>query len=188
MVAPHVYATFNRISKESPRLRLRCEASTIRLIVYIVFALVASVQIVCAGHRSGQAPTRGANSAGKPSGNPDNGEKLFKRYGCYECHGSHGQIASRAGPALAPELIPFEGFAAYVRHPAGSMPPYTEKVMSDQDLADVYAFLLSTTHPPAAKTIPLLNLATWIGAPIRLTCLWCARTIENWISSYERDP
>jgi hypothetical protein len=37
------------------------------------------------------------------------------------------------------------------------MPPYTNKVISDQELADIYAFLKSIPATPSAKTIPLLN-------------------------------
>jgi hypothetical protein len=37
------------------------------------------------------------------------------------------------------------------------MPPYTAKVLSDKDLADIYAFLQSLQQPPTAKDIPLLN-------------------------------
>jgi mono/diheme cytochrome c family protein len=108
------------------------------------------------------SPTSGqAASSSKPSetaaGNAEVGKQLFKKYGCYECHGGQGQIASRSGPALAPDLIPFDSFAAYVREPKGSMPPYVGKVVSQKDLADIYAFLQTTPHPPAAKTIPILN-------------------------------
>jgi hypothetical protein len=38
------------------------------------------------------------------------------------------------------------------------MPPYTTKVLPDQDLADIYAFLLSVPPPPALDSIPLLAL------------------------------
>jgi mono/diheme cytochrome c family protein len=108
------------------------------------------------------SPTSGqAASSSKPvepaAGNAEVGRQLFKKYGCYECHGSHGQIASRSGPALAPDLIPFDAFAAYVREPKGSMPPYIDKIVSQRDLADTYAFLRETPHPPAATTIPILN-------------------------------
>jgi len=37
------------------------------------------------------------------------------------------------------------------------MPPYTVKVVSDKELADIYAFLQSISQPPAVKSIPLLN-------------------------------
>jgi len=36
------------------------------------------------------------------------------------------------------------------------MPPYTGKVVSDQEMADIYAFLLTIPAPPAANTIPIL--------------------------------
>jgi hypothetical protein len=37
------------------------------------------------------------------------------------------------------------------------MVPYTTKVVTDQELADIYAFLLTIPAPPAVNTIPLLN-------------------------------
>jgi hypothetical protein len=37
------------------------------------------------------------------------------------------------------------------------MPPYTEKVVSDQELADIFAYVQSIPKPPDVKTIPLLN-------------------------------
>ena len=50
----------------------------------------------------------------------------------------------------------FAAFARYVRRPTAQMPPYTAKVVSDQELADIYAFLLTIPPPPAANTIPIL--------------------------------
>jgi mono/diheme cytochrome c family protein len=44
-----------------------------------------------------------------------------------------------------------------VRKPANQMPPYTEKVVSDSDLADIHAFLRSLPQPRPAREIPLLN-------------------------------
>lgn len=92
------------------------------------------------------------------NGNKENGKKLFHNDGCYECHGTEGQGAAEVtGPRIGPPQIPFEGFSAYLRHPTGQMPPYTSKVVSDQDLADIYAFLESRPKAPPAKDIPLLN-------------------------------
>jgi ubiquinol-cytochrome c reductase cytochrome c subunit len=45
----------------------------------------------------------------------------------------------------------------YVRHPAGAMPPYTAKVVSDAEIGDIYAFLKSIPAPPPLKTTALLN-------------------------------
>jgi mono/diheme cytochrome c family protein len=90
-----------------------------------------------------------------PAGNAQNGKKIFDSYGCYQCHGHAGQ--GGVGPRIAPRPIPFAAFEKYVRHPSGEMPPYTVKVVSDHDLADIYAFLESIPQPPAAKDIPLLH-------------------------------
>ena len=100
-------------------------------------------------------PVAAANMA---PANTSNGERLFKNNGCYECHGLQGQGSSSTGASrLAPPEIPFSAFLSYVRAPAGDMPPYTAKAVSDKDLADIYDFLKSVPPPPPAKSIPLLN-------------------------------
>jgi ubiquinol-cytochrome c reductase cytochrome c subunit len=85
-----------------------------------------------------------------------NGKKLFSKYGCYECHGTQGQ-GTTAGARLAPKPIALAALIAYVRQPKGQMPPYTAKVVSDADLADIRAYLASISEPLPAKNIPLLN-------------------------------
>jgi len=94
-------------------------------------------------------------AAAVPSGDAEKGKALFVKNGCYQCHNYEGQGGS-AGARLAPNPLPFRGFVDYVRSPRGEMPPYTAKVMSDQDLADVHAFLRSRPRPPAVASIPLL--------------------------------
>jgi mono/diheme cytochrome c family protein len=37
------------------------------------------------------------------------------------------------------------------------MPPYSEKILSNEDLADIYAYLQSIPKAADYKTIPLLN-------------------------------
>jgi mono/diheme cytochrome c family protein len=98
-------------------------------------------------------PTPKADSAS--AGNAEHGKKLFVADGCYQCHGYAAQ--GGVGPKLGPDPLPYSFVSHYVRHPAGTMPPYTEKVASDQDLADIYAFLKSLPEPPKAKDLPLLN-------------------------------
>ena len=88
--------------------------------------------------------------------NVENGKRQFVKLGCYTCHGYQGQ-GGGAGAKLAPKPIAAPQLIAYVRHPAGSMPPFTAKVVSDQDLTDIHAFLASVPAPPPAKDIPLLN-------------------------------
>ena len=95
-------------------------------------------------------------SADEPRGSAENGKKLFAAYGCYECHGRQGAGAS-TGPRIGPPAITLAAVLRYVRAPSGQMPPYTAKVASDQDLADIYAYLKSFPTPTPAKDIPLLN-------------------------------
>ncbi len=101
-----------------------------------------------------------------PAGDAKHGYQLFQVNGCYECHNTLGQgTGSRApgagpGPNLAPGPIPYAAFVRQVRNPRQSMPPYDAKLVSDQDLADMYAFLAS--QPPAKDphTIAVLSNVT----------------------------
>jgi mono/diheme cytochrome c family protein len=90
------------------------------------------------------------------SGDATKGKKLFTNYGCYECHGTEGQGAI-TGARIGPPAISQSVFTHYVHRPTGQMPPYTDKVVSGQDLADIYSFLKSIPPPPQAASIPLLN-------------------------------
>jgi mono/diheme cytochrome c family protein len=78
---------------------------------------------------------------------------------CWQCHGFQGQgsVATSNGKALAPDPMPWEGFSTLVRTSNTGMPPYTEKVLSNDDLADIYAYLQSIPKPADYKSIPLLN-------------------------------
>lgn len=100
-----------------------------------------------------QAPERPVNAA--PAGNADEGKKLFASVGCYQCHGYEAQGSNATGPRLGPHPIAFAAFSRYVRQPSGQMPPYTAKVVTDADLANIYAFVRSRSEP--AKEIPLLR-------------------------------
>jgi cytochrome c len=47
--------------------------------------------------------------------NPGNGQRLFVRDGCYECHGYQGQgSTSTGGTRLGPSQIPPSAFISYV--------------------------------------------------------------------------
>jgi len=114
--------------------------------------LVATVALIAVSV-SAQTP---APAQAAPAGNAETGKKLFTSYGCWQCHGYEGQ-GGAAGPRLASRPLPFAGFSAYVRRPANQMPPYTEKVVSNQDLAHIYAYLQSRPAPPPLASIPLLQ-------------------------------
>jgi mono/diheme cytochrome c family protein len=100
----------------------------------------------------GSAP-QSPNAAADPK--VDAGAALYKKNGCYECHVNDAQGGPQ-GPRLGPNPIPFPRFVAYVRNPTGDMPPFTAKVISDQDLASIYAFLQARPTPPPVKDVPLL--------------------------------
>ena len=96
----------------------------------------------------------GNAAAAEPSAT--NGRVLYVKVGCYQCHGYQGQ-GGAAGPRIAPDPLPFDGLAAFVRTTSGEMPPYPATLLSDGDLADIYAYLQSIPRPPALADVPLLK-------------------------------
>jgi len=98
-----------------------------------------------------------------PRGNPQNGKRLYDKYGCYECHGGQGQGSQLSGPRIGPSPGSFSGFLTYIRQPTGQMPPYTRKITSDAELADMYAFLQSVPQPPDVDKIPRLKALSATG-------------------------
>jgi len=119
--------------------------------------LITVAVLACLALKDAGVLAQTSNQSEGSSGDAKNGRRIYTSYGCYECHGYVGQGSSATGPRLAPEPIPFNAFARYVREPRGEMPPYTAKVLTDQELADIYAFLRSLPHPPSVQSIPLLN-------------------------------
>src|SRR5258708_26895930 len=105
--------------------------------------------IFSAASAQSQNAAQASKSGDAPAGNAEAGKKIFNKYGCYECHGREGQGTVMAGPRIGPNPIAFDSFSAYVRKPIREMPPYTAKVLTDQELADIYAFLQSREKPPA---------------------------------------
>ena len=89
------------------------------------------------------------------AGNAENGRQLWVTYYCYSCHGWSGH--GGAGPSLAPNSFTPESFVRYIRKPAGNMPPYTSWVMSDQQIADVHAFLATIPASPNPESLRLLD-------------------------------
>jgi mono/diheme cytochrome c family protein len=86
----------------------------------------------------------------------ENGKRVFMRVGCWQCHGTVGQ-GGVTGPKLAPDPLAFDALSAFVRSTNRAMPPYREQVLSNDDLADIYAYLQSIPKGTDAVNIPLLN-------------------------------
>ena len=113
---------------------------------------------LCAGLAAGAAAAQMAEGLGAPPGNVERGRKIYLHQLCHTCHGTVGQGGERgAGPKIYPNPFPWQAFLTQVRKPRQAMPPYTEKHVTDQEVADIYHYLFSTKSSPAAKDIPLLR-------------------------------
>jgi mono/diheme cytochrome c family protein len=89
-------------------------------------------------------------------GDATNGKRLFEKVGCYECHGYAGQ-GGRDGARIAATSMPEQAFGRYLRRPFGAMPAYSPKVLSDQDVLDIYTYVKAMPAAKPASEIPLLN-------------------------------
>jgi ubiquinol-cytochrome c reductase cytochrome c subunit len=92
--------------------------------------------------------------AAAPSGNAQSGKELYAKYSCYACHGYDGH--GGAGARLVPMRMNQPGFTAYIKNPR-QMPPYTAKVLSDAQAADLFAYIKSMPESPSADKIQLLS-------------------------------
>jgi mono/diheme cytochrome c family protein len=105
------------------------------------------------------APASVAQAQDAPKGDAANGKRVYLALGCFTCHGRSGQGGAYNGPApiLAHTALPFDGFKGQLRNPANDMPAYSDAVLSDQDVADIYAFVETLPGPTSAKDISILN-------------------------------
>ena len=113
-----------------------------------------SMMLAAAGMLLGTA----AQAQNAPAGTAERGKKAYMEHLCYTCHGTVGQGGERgAGPKIAPNPFPWVAFAQQTRKPRSVMIPYSEKTLPEQDLADIYAYILTIKPGPAAKDVPLLS-------------------------------
>ena len=92
-----------------------------------------------------------------PSGDAANGKRLYMTYGCYACHGTTGAGGGIAGPRIAPNPLPLLGVKSKLRTASGRMPVFSEVVLKDAEIVDIYAYLQSIPAGRSARDIPLLN-------------------------------
>ena len=100
-----------------------------------------------------------AHAADAPKGDAAKGKQHFLSDGCAFCHGTVGQGGGgrTGGLRLAQMGIGFPAFLNQLRQPANEMPPYLAAALSDQDVADIYAYVTGLPPPPDVKSIPILN-------------------------------
>ena len=115
--------------------------------------LFAAAMAVCVG---GVGAARAQDA---PPGNAVEGKRLYLAVGCFTCHGRAGQGGAMNGPApiLAKTAMPFDGFKGQLRQPANDMPAYAEIVMSEQQIADIYAFLQTLPGPRPTKDMAIFK-------------------------------
>ena len=91
------------------------------------------------------------------AGNAEAGKRLYMKHTCYFCHGTAGQ-GSIAGARVARGRAQPAGVHALraAAEPA-QMPAYTDKILSDQELADIFAYLRALPPAQPAREIPLLE-------------------------------
>ncbi|MCG6929851.1 MAG: cytochrome c [Desulfofustis sp.] len=75
-----------------------------------------------------------------PNGNPQDGKRWYVMNNCFACHGPHGNDGK--APDISNLEMNYWFFKRKIRN-AGSpiMPKYPEEKISEQDVADLYAFL-----------------------------------------------
>jgi mono/diheme cytochrome c family protein len=117
-----------------------------------------SVAVVVLWGTASMAVAYGQRAATAPAGNLANGKQLYTRMNCSYCHGTEGQgSAAGVGPRIAHVSRSFDSFTRYVRRPSGRMTGYSEKILTDAELADIYAFLRSLPPAKPVAEIPLLD-------------------------------
>ena len=93
--------------------------------------------------------------SGEPGNDVEEGLALYVSQQCWQCHGYEGQ-GGVAGVRLARTLLPFESFARLVRF-TNLMPAYSPRVLSDEQLRLIYAYVRSIPEPPPLEEIPELD-------------------------------
>src|SRR5262249_59152725 len=91
-----------------------------------------------------------------PAASVESGRKLYAKHTCYFCHGTAGQ-GGAAGARIAVVARNTQSFIRYVRRPGGQMPAYTEKILSDAELTDIFAYLRSLPPANPLQDVPLLE-------------------------------
>jgi mono/diheme cytochrome c family protein len=119
-------------------------------LVAVAGAVIAAVVVAFAG---------AARAQDAPPGDAIEGKRLYLAVGCFTCHGRSGQGGAMNGPApiLAKTQMPFEGFKGQLRNPVNEMPAYSEKVMTDKQVADIYAFVESLPGPRPTKDMKIFD-------------------------------
>jgi mono/diheme cytochrome c family protein len=148
-------------------------------------AATAFVVILQAARITGAAASGDGQAAAaravKVAGNVENGKVMFLTHQCWACHGYTGETGTRLiqdNGTFVARLSSVDGFINYIRAPRPNDPPPARSVtimpsygvnsLSDQQAADLYAYIrtFKPTQPPL-KDIPLLNQMLREGGKVK---------------------
>jgi mono/diheme cytochrome c family protein len=84
----------------------------------------------------------GSSSSNTPTGDVAAGQTAYASLACVGCHGENAE--GSVGPQLAGYSKGWDKFHSTVRNGEEEMPKFGTSMVSDQQLADIYAWLTST--------------------------------------------
>ncbi len=98
-------------------------------------------------------------SQSAPTGDAGKGKQTYLNVDCYTCHGRVGQGGNFMYPAppLAGLDMPAETLQAFLRAAPNDMPSYAPTILTNDDIANIDAFLHSLPGRRDPKDFPLLN-------------------------------
>ncbi len=88
-------------------------------------------------------PASATTSSPAPKGDPVAGARTWAAHPCSGCHGA--QAGGGDGPKLAGMQLTYDGILDQVRNGSTFMPGFTADQVSDQDVADILAWI-QTLH------------------------------------------
>jgi len=110
-----------------------------------VFSLKGSAGHTLAEFPAPRPPATGVEYSGgaaAPKGTAAAGKANFEA-NCAQCHGPNGQGGQTLAPRISQTALPFGAFIHQVRQPANQMQPFPPTALSDQQIADIFAYLRS---------------------------------------------
>jgi mono/diheme cytochrome c family protein len=98
-------------------------------------------------------------SQSPPTGDAAKGKQTYLNAQCYACHGRFGEGGRFVYPAppLVSLDLPAEALQAFLRAAPRDMPSYAPTILTNDDIANIAAFLRSLPGQRDPKDFPLLN-------------------------------
>jgi mono/diheme cytochrome c family protein len=93
------------------------------------------------------------------TGDAAKGRQAYLDHDCYTCHGRVGEGGNFLYPAppLAGLNMPAVALQAFLRAAPNDMPSFAPTILTDDDIANIAAFLRSLPGRSDPKDFPLLN-------------------------------